>query len=191
MPIWRLYLFFENISIQVLCAFKNCCQVVGVLFIFWILTLYQMYNLQIFSFILWVSVNTTKVWCMNIKFCYSQLTYLFCFFCSLSVWIATNYGQFLKRWKYETTWPASWEICMQVKKQKLELDKEQQTVSKLGKEYVKAVCCHPAYLTYMQSTSCKMSGWIKHKLQSRLPGEITKTSDMQMTSHLWQKAKRN
>ena len=109
----------------------------------------------------------------------------------LTVWITTNRGKFFKRWKYETTWPASWEICMQVKKQKLELDKEQQTVSKLGKEYVKAVCCHPAYLTYMQSTSCKMSGWIKHKLQSRLPGEITKTSDMQMTSPLWKKVKRN
>ena len=53
--------------------------------------------------------------------------------------------------EYQTTWPASWEICMQVKKQKLELDKEQQTDSKLGKEYVKAVYCHPAYLTYMQS----------------------------------------
>ena len=71
---------------------------------------------------------------------------------------------------------------MQVKKQQLELDKEQWTGSKLGKEYVKAVYCHPAYLTDTQSTSCKMPGWMKHKLESRLPGEIAITSDMQMTS---------
>ena len=71
----------------------------------------------------------------------------------LTVWITTNYGKFFKRWEYQTTWPASWEICMQVKKQQLEPDMEQQTGSKLGKEYVKAVHCHPAYLTYMQSTS--------------------------------------
>ena len=68
----------------------------------------------------------------------------------------------------ETTWPASWEIYMQVKKQQLELDKERQTGSKSGKEYVKAVYCHPAYLTYMQSTSWEMLGWKKHKLESRL-----------------------
>ena len=80
---------------------------------------------------------------------------------------------------------------MQVRKQQLELDMEQQTGSKLGKEYVKAVYCHPDYLTYMQSTSCEMSGWVKHKLESRLPGEISVTSDMQMTPPLWQKAKRN
>ena len=60
--------------------------------------------------------------------------------------------------------PASWEICMQVKKQQLELDMEQQTGSKLRKEYVKAAYCHPAYLTYMQSTSCEIPGWMKHKL---------------------------
>ena len=80
---------------------------------------------------------------------------------------------------------------MQVKKQELELDMEQQTGSKLRKEYVKAVYCHPAYLTYMQSTSCKMLDWMKHKMESRLPGEISITSDMQMTSPLWQKAKSN
>ena len=68
---------------------------------------------------------------------------------------------------------------MQVKKQQLELDMEQQTGSKLGKEYVKAVFCHSAYLTYMQSTSCEIPGWIKHRLESRLPGEISTTSDMQ------------
>ena len=66
---------------------------------------------------------------------------------------------------------------MQVKKQQLELDMEQQTVSKLGKEYVKIVCCHPAYLTYMQSTLCEMPGWMKQKLESRLLEEISVTSD--------------
>ena len=81
---------------------------------------------------------------------------------------------------------------MQVKKQHLELDMEEQTGSKLGKEYVKAVYCHPAYLTYMQSTSCEMLGWMKHKLESRhLLGEISITSDNQMTLPLWQKTKRN
>ena len=70
---------------------------------------------------------------------------------------------------------------MQVRKQQLELDMEQQTDSKLGKENIKTVYCHPAYLTYMQSTSCEMIGWMKHKLESRLTGEISITSDMQMT----------
>ena len=80
---------------------------------------------------------------------------------------------------------------MQVKKQQLELDMEQGTGSKLGKEYNKVVYWHPAYLTSMQSTSCETPGWMKHKLESRLPGEISITSDMQMTPPLWQKAKRN
>ena len=80
---------------------------------------------------------------------------------------------------------------MQVTKQQLELDMEQQTGSKSGKEYIKAVYCHPVYLTYMQSTSCEMLGWMKHKVESSLSGEISITSDMQMTPLLWQKAKRN
>ena len=71
----------------------------------------------------------------------------------LTVWTTTNSGKFLKWWEYQTTLSASREICMQVRKQQLELDMEQQTGSKSGKEYVKAVYCHPAYLTYMQSTS--------------------------------------
>ena len=78
---------------------------------------------------------------------------------------------------------------MQVKKQNLETNKEQKTGSKLGKEYVKAACCHPAYLTYMQSTSCDTPGSMKHTLESRLPGEIPMTSDSQMTPNLWQKTK--
>ena len=76
---------------------------------------------------------------------------------------------------------------MQVKKQQLELDMEQQTDSKSGKEYIKAVYCHPAYLTYVQSTSCEMPSWMKHKLESRLLGEISVTSDTQVTPPLWQK----
>ena len=80
---------------------------------------------------------------------------------------------------------------MQVKNQQLELDMEQWTGSKLGKEYDKAVYCHPAYLSYMQSTSCEMPGWMNHNLVSRLPEEILITSDMQMTPPLWPKAKRN
>ena len=80
----------------------------------------------------------------------------------LTVWITINCGKFWKRWEYQTTWPASWETCMQVRKQQLELDMDQQTGSKEEKEYVKAVYCHPAYLTYMQSTSWETLGWKKH-----------------------------
>ena len=80
---------------------------------------------------------------------------------------------------------------MQVRKQQLELDMEQQTGSEEEKEYVKAVYCHPAYLTYMQSASGELPGWMKHKLESRFLGEISITSDMQMTPPLWQKKKRN
>ena len=77
----------------------------------------------------------------------------------LTVWITTNCGKFLKRWEYQTTLLASWEICMRVKKQQLGLDIEQWTGSKLGKEYIKAVYCHPAYLTFMQSTPWEMLDW--------------------------------
>ena len=83
----------------------------------------------------------------NIYFCFIDYAKAF-------VWITTKSGKFWKRWEYQTTWPASWEICMQVKKQQLGLDMEQLTGFKLGKEYVKAVYCHPVYLTYMQSISC-------------------------------------
>ena len=80
---------------------------------------------------------------------------------------------------------------MELKKQHLERDMEQQTGSKSGKECVKVLYCHPAYLTYMQSTSCEMLDCMKHKLESRFPGEISITSDMQMTPSLWQKGKKN
>ena len=107
----------------------------------------------------------------------------------LTVWIMTNCEKFFKRWEYQTTLPASWEICMQVKKQQLEPEMEQQTGSKLGKEYVKATYCHLAYLTYMQSTSWEMLDWMNHKLQSRLPGKISITSAKQITPPLWQEVK--
>ena len=138
----------------------------------------------------------------------------------LTMWIRTNCGKFFKRWEYQTTWPVSWEICTQVKKQQLESYMEQQTGSKLGKEYDKVVYCLLVYLTYMQcccwysvinsgpalcdptecstpgfsvlqSTSCKMLGWMNHNLESRLPGEMTTISDMQITPPLWQKVKKN
>ena len=80
---------------------------------------------------------------------------------------------------------------MQVKKQQLALDMEQWIGSKLGREYIKIVYCHPAYLTYTQSTSCEILDCMKHKLESRLPGEISMISDMQRTPPLCQKAKRN
>ena len=99
----------------------------------------------------------------------------------LNVWITKNWGKLSKRWEYQTTLPVSWETSMQVKKQQLEPDMDQQTGSKLGKEYDKAVYCHPAYLTYMQSTSWEMLGWMNHKLESRLPVGISTTSDVHMT----------
>ena len=107
----------------------------------------------------------------------------------LPLWITISCGKFWKTWEYQTTWPGSRELCMQVKKQQLEPDLEEQTGSKLGKEYIKAVYSHSTYLTSMQSTSCEMLGWMKCKLESRLPGEISTTSDKQITPPLWQKAK--
>ena len=103
------------------------------------------------------------------------------------VWITTNCGKFFKRWEYQTTWPASWETCMQVRKQQLELNMGQWTGSKLGKEYLKAVYCYPVYLTYMQSTSCEMLGWVKHKPESRFLGEISITSNTQRIPPLCKK----
>ena len=121
----------------------------------------------------------------DIYFCFIDYTKGFDYVDHNKLW------KILKSWEYQTTWPASWEICMQVRKQQLELGMEPQTGSKLRKEYIKAVYCHPAYLTYVQSTSWETLGWMKHKLESRLPGEISLTSDMQMTPPLWQKEKKN
>ena len=109
----------------------------------------------------------------------------------LTVWITTSCGKFLNSWEYQITLPVFWEICLQVRKQQLELDMEQQTGSRSGKEYVKAVYCHPVYLTYMQSISWEMMHWMKHKLEYRFLGEISITSDMKMTPPIWQKWRRN
>ena len=98
----------------------------------------------------------------------------------MTTWITTNCGKLLKRWEYQITLPASCETYMQVKKPQLEPDMEQWTGPKLGKEYVRVVYCHPAYLTYMQSTSRKMLGCMTHKLESGFPGKISTTSDTQM-----------
>ena len=94
-----------------------------------------------------------------------------------------NYGKFWKRWEYQTILPASWEADMQVKKQQLEPDMEQQTGSKLGKKYVKGIYCHPAYVTFMQSTSCETQGWMKLKIELILSGEISAISDIQKIPH--------
>ena len=99
-------------------------------------------------------------------------------------------GKFLKRWEYQTTLPASWETCMQVKKQQLESDTEQWTGSKLGKGYIRAVYCHPASLTYMQSISWETLGWMKLKLESRLLGEISIISDCRWHHSYWRKQRR-
>ena len=87
-------------------------------------------------------------------------------------------GKFLKRWKYQTTLPVSWETYMQAKKQQLEQDMKQWTGSKLGKAYIKAVYFHPAYLIYIQSPFCGMPSWMNHKVGWRLLGEMSVTSDM-------------
>ena len=134
----------------------------------------------------WWIIEKTREFQKNIYFCFIDYAKVFdCVDHNKTVIL------FWKRWEYQTTWPASWETYMQVRKQQLELDMEQQTGSKQEKEYIKAVYCHPAYLTSVQNTSWETLGWKKHKLESRLPGEISITSDMQMTPPLWQKVKRN
>ena len=97
---------------------------------------------------------------------------------SLTVGFTANCGKFFKRWDYQTTLSALWETCMLFKKQQSDPHMEQLTGSKLGKEYDKAEYCHPAYLTYMQSTSYEMPSWVNRKLESRFPGEISTTLDM-------------
>ena len=96
-------------------------------------------------------------------------------------------GKFLKRWEYQTTWPASWEICMQVRKQQLELDKKQTVPNRerIHQGCILSPCLFNLYAEYI----IQNASWIKHKLESRLPGEISTTSDMQMTPPLWQKEK--
>ena len=101
----------------------------------------------------------------------------------LTVWTTTNCGKVFRRWKYHTTLPVSWETCIQSRSNRTghaTSDSKWFNSSVLGKEYLKAVSCHPAYLTSMQSTSCDMLGRMNHMLESRLQGEILTTSDMQM-----------
>ena len=93
----------------------------------------------------------------------------------LTMWITTKCGKFLKRWEYHTTLPTYLKICMQDKKQQLEPETEQTTGSKLGKKYVKAVYCHPDYLTYMQSTSYKVPSWIETQAGIKIPGRNIST----------------
>ena len=124
----------------------------------------------------------------------------------LTVWITRNCGEFWKSWEYQSTWPACWETWMHVRKQQLKLDMEQQTSSKQGKKYVKAVYCHMSlyiyidiyiympiycilYIVYCILPSPVIMGWMKHKLELRLPGKTSITSDMQMIPPLWKKVR--
>ena len=120
--------------------------------------------------ICWI-INKAREFQKIIYFCFTDCTKSFDCVDHNKLW------KFLMRWKYQTTLSAPWETCMQVKKQQLEPNMTQRTSSKLWKEYVKAVYSHPAYLTYIQSTPREMPGWMNHKLESRLPGEISATSD--------------
>ena len=108
-----------------------------------------------------------------------------------TLWITVNCRKFWKRQEYQTAWPASWKTYMQVRKQQVELDMEQQAGSNRKRTTIKPVYCYPAYLTYMQSTSWETLGWKKRKMESRLLGEISLTSDMQMTPPLCLKVKGN
>ena len=114
----------------------------------------------------------------------SRKIYLFAALTKLKVFDCVNHNKLWKILKeilkHQTTLPISWEICMQVKKQQLEPDMEQQTSSKLREEYNKVVYCHSTYLTYLQSTTCKMLHWMNHKLESILQREISTASGMQI-----------
>ena len=109
---------------------------------------------------------------------------------ALTVWITTNW-KILKEMGIPDHLTGLLRNLYAGQEAQLELDMEKQTGFKSGKEYVKAVYCHHAYLTYTQSASCEILGWMKHKLESRFPGEISITSEMQMIPPLWQKVKKN
>ena len=119
-----------------------------------------------------------------------QKTIYFCFidYTKVFEWITTNCGKFFKRWEYQTTWPASWEICIRIEKQQLEPNVEQWTGSKIGKgvcqDCILSPCLFIFYAEYIIQNA-----WMKHKLESTLLGEILITSDIQMIPPLWQKAK--
>ena len=107
----------------------------------------------------------------------------------LTMWITTNCGKFLKRWKHQNTWPASWEICMQVRKHQLELDNGTTDWFQIGKGVHQGCILSPCLFNLYAEYIMKTLGWMKPKLESRLPGEISITSDMQVTPPLWQKVK--
>ena len=157
---------------------NQACLMTGILRDYWVYSSKALAESS-FNQLIHLKSNTMCLPCIgfrkNIYFCLIDDTKAF-------VWIITNRGKFLKRRDYQTTLSASWESCRQDKKQQLEPHMEQLIGPILGKQYVKVVYCHPAYLTYMQSTSWEMPSWIKHKLESRFPGEIPMTLDMQMTS---------
>ena len=114
------------------------------------------------------------------------------YFCFFWMWITINCRKFWKRWEYQTTWPASWETCMQVRKQQLELDMEQTDWFQIGKGVHQGCILSPSLFNlYIQGTSGEMLDWKKHKLESRLLGEISTTSNLQMIPPLWQKVKEN
>ena len=131
------------------------------------------------------SIEKAREFQKNIYFCFIDYAKAFDYMDNNKLW------KILKELGIPDHQPAFWEICMQIKKQQLELDMEQLIVSKLGKEYCKALCCHLARLTYVQSTSCRMPDCMKHKLESRLLGDISITWDIQMKPLWWEKAKRN
>ena len=108
----------------------------------------------------------------------------------LTVWTATNSGKFLKRWEYQTSWPASWEICVQVRKQQLELDMKQQTGFKSGKEYITAVYCHPAYLTYTEYIM-RNAGLDEAQTGIKIAGRNINNLRYAVDTTLWQKVKKN
>ena len=118
--------------------------------------------------ILWI-IEKAREFQKNIYFCFIDYPKAFDCVDHNKLWKTMNMPW---RWAYQTTWPASWETCMQIRKQQLEREMEQQTGSKLGKDYIKVLYCHPAYLTYMQNASWEMLGWRKHKLESRFLGKI-------------------
>ena len=137
--------------------------------------------------ICWI-IEKAREFQKNIYFC--SIDYAKAFDC-----VDHKTGKFFKRWEYQTILPASWEICMQVKKQQLELNMGQWAGSKLGKECVKDIYCHPAYLTSMQSTSCEMLGCMKHRILIldagiKIARRNIKNLSYTMTLLLWQKVKR-
>ena len=158
----------------------------AMILVFWMLSFKLIFSLSSFTFIKRLFSSSSLSAIRVVSSAYLRL--LIFLPAILTVWVTANCGKFFKRWEYHTTLHTSWEICMQVKKQQLEPDMKLQTGSRSGST---SRYCHPAYLTYMQSTSWEMSGWMKNKLESRLAEEISIISDTQMIPPLWQKVKKS